>query len=77
MAFQIINDLEIFCTNRNQGCEWKGALDNAASHLPKCQFNEGKLPDWFNEHMVAWNEEQDKQLAANEMNDEETRDQLI
>ena len=60
LAFQIINDLEIYCNNKTKGCEWIGALDNATSHLPNCQFSEGKLPDWFNTYMVAWKEEQDK-----------------
>ena len=77
LAFQIINDLAIYCSNMSKGCEWKGALDQATSHLPNCQFSEGKLPDWFNAYMVAWQEEQEKQLAVHELNDEETRDKLI
>lgn len=45
MAFNIINDLEIFCTNK--GCEWRGKLEDISFHMPKCTFADGNLPDWY------------------------------
>ena len=45
LAYQIINDLQIFCCN--EGCEWKGSLDAITHHLPNCALRPGALPDWF------------------------------
>ena len=46
LAFQIINDFEIFCTNI--GCKWQGPLSNLPNHLKsKCNFKAEKVPNWF------------------------------
>ena len=51
MADQIINELEIFCTNRSKGCAWSGALQNLANHLSSnCKFNK-EMPEWLRKHL--------------------------
>ena len=35
MAFQIINELSIHCSNHPH-CPWVGTLDTADTHIPKC-----------------------------------------
>ena len=36
LAFSVINDLHIHCSNHSAGCKWTGTLDKAASHISKC-----------------------------------------
>ena len=41
---RIINGLQVYCTNKENGCEWKGELKNLSTHLNKrkregeCQY---------------------------------------
>ena len=37
IAYNIINDLEVFCNNKN--CPWKGTLLNLKKHLKNCIMN--------------------------------------
>ena len=43
---RIINGLEIYCSNKEKGCQWKGELKNMSTHLNKekregeCQYEE-------------------------------------
>ncbi|XP_011409018.2 PREDICTED: TNF receptor-associated factor 3-like, partial [Amphimedon queenslandica] len=45
---RIINGLEVYCSNRKEGCQWKGELKNMPIHLNKekregeCQYEEVK-----------------------------------
>jgi hypothetical protein len=39
LAFNIINDLEVFCNNENFGCPWKGKLSDIQNHLKVCNKN--------------------------------------
>ena len=45
---RIINGLQVYCTNKEKGCEWKGELKNLSTHLNKgkregeCQHEEVK-----------------------------------
>ena len=45
---RIINGLEVYCSNRKNGCQWKGELKNMSTHLNKekregeCQYEEVK-----------------------------------
>ena len=45
---RIINGLQVYCTNRRRGCQWKGELKNLSTHLNKgkregeCQHEEVK-----------------------------------
>ena len=32
---RIINGLQVYCTNRRRGCQWKGELKNLSTHLNK------------------------------------------
>ena len=40
IAYNIINDLEVFCNNN---CPWKGKLSDLKKHLKKCNFNPKKM----------------------------------
>ena len=45
---RIINGLEVYCSNKEKGCQWKGELKNTSTHLNKekregeCQYEEVK-----------------------------------
>ena len=34
-CLRIINELQVYCTNKEKGCEWKGELKNLSTHLNK------------------------------------------
>ena len=46
--FRIINGLEVYCSNKEKGCQWKGELKNMPTHLNKtfrrgeCQYEQVK-----------------------------------
>ena len=58
MAFQIINDLKIKCSNET--CPWIGTLDQAQSHIPNCRFNNGNLPGWYDKYVQSRDDVGDK-----------------
>ena len=47
-CLRIINGLQVYCTNKDKGCQWKGELKNLSTHLNKgeregeCQYEEVK-----------------------------------
>ena len=47
-CLRIINGLQVYCTNKKKGCQWKGELKNLSIHLNKgeregeCQYEEVK-----------------------------------
>uniref|UniRef100_A0A1X7UIT4 RING-type domain-containing protein n=1 Tax=Amphimedon queenslandica TaxID=400682 RepID=A0A1X7UIT4_AMPQE len=47
-CLRIINGLEVYCSNKEKGCQWKGELKNMSTHLNKekregeCQYEEAK-----------------------------------
>ena len=41
IAYNIINDLEVFCNNDN--CPWKGKLSNLKKHIKKCNMNPSQI----------------------------------
>ena len=47
-CLRIINGLEVYCSNKEKGCQWKGELKNMSTHLNKekregeCQYEEVK-----------------------------------
>ena len=46
-CLRIINGLQVYCTNKEKGCQWKGELKNLPTHLNKgkregeCQYQQG------------------------------------
>ena len=46
-CLRIINGLQVYCTNKDKGCQWKGELKNLSTHLNKgkregeCQYQQG------------------------------------
>ena len=77
IAFQIINELEIYCPHKSRGCKWQGAIDRASSHMKQCEFNNDNLSQWLVDLMPALEQEYEKQAALNEANEEEVRDKLM
>ena len=51
LAYQQINELEIYCANRH--CMWKGPLENITMHLPKCSYSTGVLPKWMSDYLKS------------------------
>jgi len=47
IAYNIINDLEVFCNNDN--CPWKGKLLNLKKHLKNCNLNPSKMDNKIKE----------------------------
>ena len=47
-CLRLINGLEVYCSNKEKGCQWKGELKNMSTHLNKekregeCQYEEVK-----------------------------------
>ena len=47
-CLRIINGLEVYCSNKKKGCQWKGELKNMSTHLNKekregeCQYESVK-----------------------------------
>ena len=37
-ADRVIRSLHVFCTNKIQGCEWQGEINNISNHLGNCLF---------------------------------------
>lgn len=72
LAYQIINDLEIFCSNR--GCDWRGTLDNITHHLPNCTYGQGQIPDWFKRYLESKADEFQKEEDDREKMDSSLRD---
>ena len=48
LANQLINELEIYCTNRF--CDWKGPLDSIKDHFKKCLYKSDTLPEWLQKY---------------------------
>ena len=46
IAYNIINDLEVFCNNN---CPWKGNLSELKKHLKKCNLNPNKINNTIKE----------------------------
>lgn len=65
LACNLINELDIFCTNK--GCEWKGKLESITSHMPNCGFAEGKIPEWYLSYMKSKETEFEKQEREEEL----------
>ena len=53
IAYNIINDLEVFCNNNN--CPWKGKLSNHKKHLKNCNMNPSKINDIIKEALTEGN----------------------
>ena len=39
-ADRVIRNLHIFCTNKEQGCEWQGEVNDITGHLGNCLFQD-------------------------------------
>lgn len=68
LAYNIINDLEILCTNRGEvsisnikGCEWKGRMEDITNHMPQCLFADGNIPGWYATYMKSKEKEYEEQ----------------
>ena len=41
---RVIKSLKVFCTNRNEGCEWQGEINDIDKHFTHCQFQMTDCP---------------------------------
>jgi len=69
LAFNIINDLEVFCNNENLGCPWKGKLSDIFNHLNVCNKNINYLNDNNNDNNKEINNENNNDNVNNNVND--------
>ena len=74
LAYQMINELEIFCTNRS--CDWKGKLEEITAHLPCCMYKSDKLPEWYSAYLASREEELQKEEDAQAFLPDEARDMI-
>ena len=74
LAYQLINELEIYCTNRS--CDWKGPLEDITSHLPKCMYKSDKLPEWFVSYQASREEELQREENAQAFLPDDERDMI-
>ena len=44
LAASLINELEIYCSNRAVGCPWKGEIQRIPTHLKICSYGKEKVP---------------------------------
>lgn len=68
LAYNIINDLEILCTNR--GCEWKGRMEDITNHMPQCLFADGNVPGWYATYMKSKEKEYEEQELKDDLLDD-------
>lgn len=67
LAFNMINEFEIFCPNKDKGCSWKGKLETISFHMSLCNFAEGKMPQWYIDYMKSKESEFEKQEREEEL----------
>ncbi len=74
LAYNIINDLEILCTNRGEilifnfiGCEWKGRMEDITNHMPQCLFADGNVPGWYATYMKSKEKEYEEQELKDDL----------
>ena len=67
LAYQIIDELDVFCTNKNKGCSWQGHLSDLPSHMSrKCNFKSVDLPNWYQNYVKS----KEQELEKNDMQEE-------
>ena len=44
-ADRVIRNLHVFCTNKKQGCEWQGEINDITNHLGNCLFQVVHCPN--------------------------------
>ena len=76
IAFQIINEMEIYCSNKPKGCDWRGSIEKLTQHLKSCGFEAGQMPKWLEELQPAIQAEYERRQLINESQDEALRDKL-
>ena len=69
LAFNIINDLEVFCNNENFGCPWKGKLSDIQNHLKVCNKNINLL--------IESNDKKNENVENNNNNNENNNNNKI
>lgn len=66
IAYNIINDLEVFCNNN---CPWKGKLLDLKKHLKKCNLNPKKMSKTIKEALNDKNKRNSLKLNSNTINE--------
>ena len=66
IAYNIINDLEVFCNNN---CPWKGKLSDLKKHLKKCNLNPTKMNKKVKEALYDKTKRNSLKLNSNTINE--------
>ena len=53
LAAKLINEFEVYCSNRSLGCEWFGELEKVYTHLGICSYGKGIIPAWLIDHQKS------------------------
>ena len=59
LAASIINELEIYCSNRSAGCEWRGEIERLSPHIKICSFGKDQVPAWLAAHKIMIEKEEE------------------
>lgn len=73
LANAMINELEIYCSNRVLKCPWKGEMQRIAAHLKICAYGKDQIPAWLAEHQLSLEREEE----AIELMDDDIRDKQL
>ena len=63
----LIDEIEVYCSNKGDGCEWQGKKGELHHHLATCEFDQAKLPGWLKKHRV----EHEKKVYELDIDDNE------
>eukprot|EP00826_Nyctotherus_ovalis_P016531 TRINITY_DN14789_c0_g1_i2.p1 TRINITY_DN14789_c0_g1~~TRINITY_DN14789_c0_g1_i2.p1 ORF type:complete len:214 (+),score=43.76 TRINITY_DN14789_c0_g1_i2:86-727(+) len=47
IAYNVIGEIEVYCSNTELGCLWKGHVAELEQHLKECVYGPGNLPQWL------------------------------
>ena len=47
IAYNVIGEIEVYCSNIDQGCLWKGQISELNQHLKDCVYGSANLPQWL------------------------------
>ena len=51
LAYNIVQELKVFCPHKKTGCQWQGEIEQVLGHQNNnCRFKNGneEKPDWLN-----------------------------
>ena len=73
LAQSLVNELEIYCSNKTLGCPWKGEIQRIHAHLKICLYGMDQIPAWLAEHQMSMEREEE----AIDLMDADIRDKQL